>query len=99
MQERFTDLTGGRMDETQLQALSWIVDQYDAQERPVTPGDVAGHFESDVDAVRSCFANLESKCLLAQLDEGYRPTVTARELLELDIDDDTVLILDTDPCE
>jgi predicted transcriptional regulator len=87
------------MDENQLRALSWIVDEYDSRETPVTPADCAAHFESDIDAVRSCFENLESKCLLKQLDGGYRPTVTARELLDLDIDDDAVLILDTDHCE
>ncbi|MFT4920993.1 MAG: putative transcriptional regulator [Haloarculaceae archaeon] len=87
------------MDESQLRALSWIVEQYDTQEAPVTPADVTDHFQSDIDAVRSCFDNLESKCLLKRLDGGYRPTVTAQELLDLDIDDDTVLILDTEPCE
>jgi len=30
-------------------------------------------------------------------DEGYRPTVTARELLELDVDEKLLLILDVEP--
>lgn len=87
------------MDENQLRALSWTVDRYDKQDRPVRPVDVADQFGSEIDAVRSCFDDLEAKCLLAQVDGGYRPTITARELLELDLDDDAVLILDTEPCD
>jgi len=37
--------------------------------------------------------------LLGWRDGDYRPTVTARELLELDIDEDELLFLDCDPAE
>jgi hypothetical protein len=57
----------------------------------------ADHFDGDTGAVDDALDTLESRCLLATADDGYRPTVTARELLDLDIDDDTFLILDTEP--
>jgi predicted transcriptional regulator len=69
-----------------IRLLTWLVDRYDTEEQPVTPAEVANRFDS-----------LESQCLLATVEGGYRPTVTARELLELDIDDDTFLVLDTGP--
>jgi predicted transcriptional regulator len=88
------------MSEKQIEVVSWIVDRYDANQQPVTPAEVANHTGSDVETLRSCFENLEANCLLTTVDGGgYRPTVTARELLELDVDDDTFLILDTCPEE
>lgn len=86
------------MNGNNIQVLSWVVDRYDEDETPVTPAEAASHFGSDIETVRSCFENFERNCLLTTVEaDGYRPTVTARELLELDLDDGTVLILDTDP--
>lgn len=85
------------MIENHVQVLSWVVEEYDTGEQPVTPGDVASHFESDIDTARACFEKLEANCLLTTIEGGYRPTITARELLELDLDDDPLLIVDTDP--
>lgn len=79
----------------QLQVLSWLVERYDAAERPVTPTEAADHFGIDVETARSCFDEFESNHLLKSIDkQGYRPTVTARELLELDFDDSEFLVLD-----
>lgn len=84
------------MTRNQLQVLSWFVDRYDAAEQPVTPAAAADHFGIDVDTARSCFEEFESNHLLKPVDDrGYRPTVTARELLELDFDDSEFLVLDT----
>jgi predicted transcriptional regulator len=84
------------MSENQIEVLSRVVDRYDTENRPVTPAEIATTTGSDVETVRSCFENLEANCLLTAVDGGgYRPTITARELLELDVDDDTFLILDT----
>jgi predicted transcriptional regulator len=83
--------------ENKIQLLTWLVDHYDATEQPVTPTAAADRFDNDIEIVRDVFDSLESDCLLASVEGGYRPTVTARELLELDIDDDTFLILDTEP--
>lgn len=79
----------------QLQVLAWFVDRYDAAEQPVTPAEAADHFGIDADTARSCFEEFESNHLLQTVDgQGYRPTVTARELLELDFDDTEFLVLD-----
>jgi predicted transcriptional regulator len=84
------------MTGSQLEFLSWLVDRYDAAEQPVTPTETADHFGIDVETARACFNEFESNHLLKPVDgEGYRPTVTARELLELDVDDTEFLVLDT----
>jgi len=85
------------MNGNRIRLLTWLVGRYDAEERPVTPAEVADRFDSDMRTVDDALDSLESQCLLATADGGYRPTVTARELLELDVDDDTLLILDTGP--
>jgi predicted transcriptional regulator len=81
----------------QIRLLRWIVDRYDADEEPVVPAEAAAQFESDMETLCDSFDSLESNCLLAAVEGGYRPTITARELLELDIDDDTLVILDPEP--
>ncbi len=86
-----------RVNGNKLRLLRWLVDRYDTEREPVTPAEVAEHFDGDTGAVDDALDSLESRCLLATAGDGYRPTVTARELLELDIDDDTFLILDTEP--
>jgi predicted transcriptional regulator len=81
----------------QIRLLRWIVDRYDADEEPVVPAKAAAQFEGDIKTLCDSFDSLESNCLLAAVEGGYRPTITARELLELDIDDDTLVILDPEP--
>jgi predicted transcriptional regulator len=85
-------VTGNR-----IRLLAWLVDRYDTEEQPVTPAEAANRFDSDIRTVDDALDSLESQCLLATVGSGYRPTVTARELLELDVDDDTFLVLDTGP--
>jgi predicted transcriptional regulator len=86
------------MSHNQLQILSRVVDRYEADEQPATPAEIANATGTDIEEIRACFDNLEENCLLTTVDDGgYRPTVTARELLELDIDEESLLILDTCP--
>jgi len=63
-------------------------------ESAVTPARLA----ASLDVPESTLADpLDSLCacdLLAVTDEGYRPTVTAHELLALDVEVDDVLVLD-----
>jgi len=88
------------MSHNQLRILSRVVDRYDADQQPVTPAGIANATATDVEEIRACFDSLEENCLLTTVDDGgYRPTVTARELLELDIDEDSLLVLDTCPDE
>ncbi len=80
-----------------LTVLSRIVDRYDEDGKPVTPEEIAESVQIDPNAVQHCFEELEENLLLAPVDHGFRPTVTARDLLELDIDDGKLVIVDTDP--
>lgn len=82
-----------------MQVLSETVTRYDTQEEPVTPEELAETVEGDIETVRGCFEEFESKHLLKCVEGGYRPTVTARELLELDVPDSTLLVLDVEPEE
>jgi len=86
------------MGQPQIELLAEIVARYDEREQPVEPADFAST-QGELRSVRSCFEDFESKYLLKAVGDGYRPTVTARELLELDVDDETVLFLDCDPEE
>lgn len=80
----------------ELQLLRQMVDRYDDKKRPLTPAELADCVDSEETTVESCVKNFEKNHLVARIDErGYRPTITARELLALDLDDDSVLIVDT----
>jgi predicted transcriptional regulator len=80
-----------------MNVLSRLVARYDEREAPVTPAEIATVVDADIATVRECFEDFESKHLLKPADSGYRPTITARELLALDVDDDALLILDAQP--
>lgn len=88
------DPSGPETGNPHVQVLSWVVDRYDRRDQPVTVADAATHFEQEIETVQSCFEHLESNYLLTTEGDGYRPTVTARELLELDVEDGSPLILD-----
>lgn len=85
------------MTTTPIRLLLELVDQYDEAGTPITPESVAAAVETDPETVRASFEDFESKHLLKPVDGGYRPTITARELLALDIDDDALVILDAQP--
>lgn len=82
-----------------LQLLRLLVARYDDEERPVTPSAIADSVDTDEKTVRTCLVELESNHLVVPVEDGYRPTVTARELLELDVEDGSLLIIDTAPDE
>jgi len=86
------------MGQSQIDLLAAIVDRYDECEQPVKPVEFA-RTPTQLQSIRDCFEDFNSKYLLAREDGGYRPTVTARELLELEIDDEELLLLDCDPKE
>jgi DNA-binding IclR family transcriptional regulator len=72
--------------------VEFVVTTYEELERPLTPADAATRFAVDRATAEDCFDRLVECQLLATVDDGYRPTVTARELLELDIDDEFVIV-------
>ncbi|WP_424016348.1 hypothetical protein ACOZ4N_01045 (plasmid) [Halorientalis pallida] len=80
--------------------VEFVVTRYDELERPLTPSDAATRFGVDRKKAEECFDQLLECKLLARVDDGYRPTVTARELLELDIDDGFMIVDgNVDDCE
>jgi predicted transcriptional regulator len=86
----------------ELQLLRRLVERYDDRDQPLSPSAVADCVDADIGCVEACIERFESNHLVTRVDEnGYRPTVTARELLELDIDpdEDSLLILDSVPEE
>jgi len=80
-----------------MEILSETVSRYDSRVAPVTATELASEMDADAETIRGCFEDFESKCLVKPADEGYRPTVTARELLELDVDEGMLLVLDAEP--
>jgi predicted transcriptional regulator len=69
-------------------------DRYDATEEPVaadTVAELCGEAQADVIPV------LRSLCgtdFVVKTDDGYRPTVTAREFLKLDVEVEDVVAVD-----
>ena len=79
--------------------LAETVAKYDRREHPVSPTELAETTGDERKMIQARFEEFESKRLLTQVEDGYRPTITARELLALDIDDEMLLILDVSPEE
>ncbi|WP_424019333.1 MarR family transcriptional regulator [Halorientalis pallida] len=72
--------------------LEFVAGTYDDLERPLTPADAATRFGMTREQADECFDRLVECELLTRVDDGYRPTITARELLELNIDDEFVVV-------
>ena len=73
--------------------LEYVVERYDRDERPVRPADAASDLGIEKSVAARCFEAFTECHLAVAEDGGYRPTVTARELLALDWDGAVV-----DPC-
>lgn len=85
------------MTTDQIEVLSLLVSRYDERGDPVRAAEIATEVDTDPATVRNTFENFESKHLLKAIGDGYRPTTTARELLELDISEEALIILDPQP--
>ena len=72
--------------------LAFVVSTYDERREPLAPAAVADRFELSPETAAERLGRLADCALLAREDGGYRPTVTARELLALDIDDEFVVV-------
>lgn len=83
-----------------LAVLAHVVEWYDDDQQPVTLAALAATLDADEAAIRDCLDQLVANDLLAPVADGYRPTITARELLELDIDfEESLVVLDFDTPE
>jgi len=83
-----------------MAVLAHVVEQYDESQQRVMTADLAGALDADESEIRDCLGQLVANDLLAVVGDGYRPTITARELLALDIDfEDSLVVLDFDAPE
>jgi predicted transcriptional regulator len=76
-----------------LKLLERIVERYDEGRQPVTPAALSDVLDADATTIEACIDDLVANEMLAPVDDGYRPTITARELLDLDIDLEGSLIV------
>ena len=77
--------------------LERVVATYDRKERPVSPADIAPASCDDHAALGDCLESLVDLELLEAVGrDRFRPTVTARELLALDVDGDGPVVVDPD---
>lgn len=85
-------------DELDPAILARLVEWYDESEEPLSPDTLTEQLDGNHEAIADCLETFAANDFLAPVEGGYRPTVTARELLELDIDfEETVLVLDLNP--
>lgn len=73
--------------------LEYVVERYDQEERPVEPDEAASDLDIEKSVAAHCLEAFVECHLVVAEGGGYRPTVTARELLALDWDGAVV-----DPC-
>ncbi|MFB6219073.1 MAG: hypothetical protein ABEH77_07865 [Halobacteriaceae archaeon] len=88
---------------TKRRLLDALVGLHERDERPRSVARLAEEVDADPAAVREKLDALQSYELVKRAPEGgYLPTVTGRELLELDIDDDEFVVVevpDEEPME
>jgi len=71
-----------------------LTERYERTGEPVTAQELVASLAASEAAVDQSLDSLREFELVAVTGNGYRPTVTARELLELDAEFDDVLILE-----
>lgn len=75
--------------------LRTLVDIADGTQGAVAAARIAGAMEDDPPAVREALESLRSYGFVkTAADGGYEPTVTGREFLALDIDEDSFVVVD-----
>jgi len=73
------------MDVSPHTVLVTIRDKYDAVNEPVCPQQIATAVGTPPKQIRPILESLYRNEFLAKTERGYRPTVTAREFLELEV--------------
>jgi predicted transcriptional regulator len=74
------------MNRENCPVLSAVVERYDRTGEPVSLASVTEALGREEEAVASKLTQLAACELLATAGDGYRPTVTGREFLALDVD-------------
>lgn len=72
--------------------LAFVAARYDELGRPVTADEAAARFDVSRASLRRQLDTLAGCELVARQGAGYRPTVTGRELLDLDVAGDLVVV-------
>jgi hypothetical protein len=72
--------------------LAAAVEYYDSANQPVTPAAITGSLDRSEAAIATRFHQLVDCELLAVVEDGYRPTVTGREFLELDVECGPIIV-------
>lgn len=82
---------------TKRRLLEYVVEKYDEQSRPVSADSLSEEDWTDADGLEAHLASLEECGLIEEADDSaFRPTVTAREFLALDVDPDQFIIVDSE---
>lgn len=76
--------------------LTAVVEAYGESGEPQRPAPIADSMGMSTETVEEVFGALCEYDLLRSVDGGVRPTVTAYELLDLDVDAADVLVIDPD---
>ncbi|MFB6222159.1 MAG: hypothetical protein ABEH86_00610 [Haloarcula sp.] len=71
-----------------------VVEAYEAVGEPVSLALIAEWLDTEPSPVEDASDALREYDLLVAVGERYRPTVTAYELLELDVNGEAVLVID-----
>lgn len=84
------------MSSRRRRLLEALVDLHQETGQPVSQSRLARRAGIDLDAVRSHLESFEAAELVRPVPgtDGYAPTVTAREFLELDLDGDTFVVVE-----
>lgn len=82
------------MPVTKRTVLVHLTDAYETTSRPQSVAGIAAALDASPDDVADVLASLEALELVTAVGEGYRPTVTAYELLELDVLEEEFVVLD-----
>lgn len=72
--------------------LAFVAARYDELGRPVTAGEAAARFDVDRGRLRRQLDTLAGCELVVGHEGGYRPTVTGREFLDLNVAGDLVIV-------
>jgi len=83
------------MERANCPVLAATVEYYDSTGGPVTPAAITDTLDRDEATVATRFRQLVDCELLAPVQDGYRPTVTGREFLDLDVECGPIIV-DTD---
>lgn len=82
------------MDVSPHTVLVAVRDEYDAVDEPVGPEQIATAVGTTSKQIRPILESLCRSEFLAKTAKGYRPTVTAREFLELDVELSDVAVVE-----